>query len=127
MKSYTVLAAAILVCAIAAVVLCGANRNDINITFSETKDDITLSASFPDHDSERVQEYVKSQLQLKDLSDFKHLKTKQYSSPDQQMHFSIKSGTGHIKIVLDKVRSSSGSYRQLKKIGEGLNKLLTQG
>ena len=126
MKSYTVLAAAILVCVIAAAVLC-TNRNDINITFSETKDDITLSASFPDKDSERVQEYVKAQLQLKDLSDFKQLKTKQYNTPDQQMHFSIKSGSGHIKIVLDKVRSSSGSYRQLKKIGEGLNKLLTQG
>ncbi|MEO7992107.1 MAG: hypothetical protein ABI663_21320 [Chryseolinea sp.] len=128
MKKYTVLAAVLLVVccmAAAAMALRNINNHDINISFSETDDKLTLSASFPDEDSERVQDYIKTQLKMTDLSDFGNLEIKRYHTPDQKMHFSIKSRDGYIKIVLDKTNNTSASYNQLKKTREGLNTLLT--
>jgi hypothetical protein len=127
MKNYTVLAASFLVtCVIAAVVFLEFNKDDIAISFSETRDQVTLSVSFPDEDSKRVQDYVKAQLKMTDLSDLKNLEVKQYHTPDQQMRFSIKSRDGYIKIALDKIKNPPAAYSRLKKIGNGLNTLLTQ-
>jgi hypothetical protein len=122
---YLIIACSV-ICLIAVGVLVSRimHDNDIKISVSENKHELTLSASFPDQDSKRVHDYIKSELKMVDLSDMRAVEIKRYETPDYKMHFSIKSRNGYIKIVLDKDENTSAAYYRLKKASEGLEDLL---
>jgi hypothetical protein len=98
--------------------------HDITISVSETKHKLNLSASFPDRDSKKVHDYIKSQLNMSDLTDMQSVEIKHYETPDYKMRFYIKSRNGSIRIVFDKDENTLAAYRKLKKTGEGLKKVL---
>ena len=99
-------------------------RNDISISVSETKHEFKLSASFPDKDSKEVHDYLKSRLNMTDLSDMSAVEIENYETPDYKMRFYIRSRNGSIKIILDKDENTLAAYHKLKKTSEGLKKLL---
>jgi hypothetical protein len=115
------------ICLIAAIVFINARmfRNDIKIGVSEDNDELTLSATFPDSDSEMVQDYIKSELRMTDLSDLHAVEIKHYETPNRKMRFYIKSKDGYIKIVLKRDENSSAAYYKLKRTSKGLEEVLT--
>ena len=119
--SYSLLSAAVLLLAAG----CGTD-NDINISISETDDELVVAARYPEKESKRVHQYVKTKLRMTDISDFNHLEIKEYQPPHQRMNFHIKSRDGYLKIVLDKKENTMRSYERLKDAGKGLQKLLAQ-
>ena len=102
---------------------CGKD-NDISLSMSETKEKLVISASYPARESARVHDYIKSKLNMTDITDFRHLEVEKYRTPDKKMNFHIKSRDGYLKIELDKRDNTSRSYKALKKIGEGLGGVL---
>lgn len=104
------------------VIGCGTD-NDIAIGIFETKDELVLSASYPENESKRVHEYVRSKLRMTDISDLRYLEIKEYQTPDQKMIFYIKSRDGYLKIMLDRSKNTYQSYKTLKKTGQELGKL----
>lgn len=107
------------------VIGCGTN-NDVDIRISETKDELVVSASYPEKESKRVQDYVRSKLKMTDISDLRYLEIKKYQAPGQNMNFHIRSRDGYLKIVLDRSKNTYQSYKALKETGQGLGKLLAQ-
>ena len=82
-----------------------ANKNrseDISIGTSETTQELTLFADFPDRKSEAVQDFLVKNLNLTDLTDLRHLEIKHYQTPDRSMRFYIKSTEGSLRISLNK-------------------------
>ena len=126
-QSLVIVFSAIIVIAAAAVFLNSRTDNDITISFSETEDELQLSASFPDKYSKEVHDYVRSHLKMNDLSDLRYLEVKHYQTPDHKMRFNIKARNGYIKIVLDKMENSETAYRKLRDTCEGLKKVLGEG
>lgn len=104
------------------VIGCGTN-NDVDIRISETKDELVISASYPEKESKRVHEYVKSKLKMTDISDLRYLEIEEYQTPDQNMSFHIRSRDGYLKIVLDRSKNTDQSYKVMKETGQELGKL----
>ena len=106
------------------VVGCGTD-NDIDISISETEEELVVSANYPDNKSSAVHRYVKSKLRMTDISNFRYLEVKNYQTPDHKMNFQIKSRDGYLKIVLDKTANSHRSYELVKDMGKGLQHLFS--
>jgi acetone carboxylase gamma subunit len=125
MKNNIYLAVGLSVVVVIAVVLFLRKEfsDDIDISFAETEEAVTLSATFPDEDSKMVHDYVKKQLKMSDLTDFKYLEVKNYQTPDATMRFHVNAHAGYIKIVLEKKENSKAGYRKLKETAEGVKKL----
>lgn len=95
-----------------------------NITISETNEEVKLEATFPDSESQRVHDYVKSKLGMTDLADMKYLEVKHYQTPDQKMRFHIKSGIGFVTITMAKDENSRSAHRKLRETSEGIEDVL---
>ena len=80
---------------------------------------------FPRDQTRAVQDYLRSQFNLSDLSDLNAVVIKKYQTPDDLMTISLKSRPGYIKIVLDKHGNSKEAYRKLKNASEGIKAVLT--
>jgi hypothetical protein len=104
---------------------CGTD-NDIDLSISETEEELVVSASYPARDSERVHDYIKSKLNMTEITDLRDLDGKDYQSPDTKMNFHIKSRDGYLKIVLDRRENTSRSYKVLKETAEGLQVLFKE-
>ena len=100
--------------------------DDVNISISDNKNELGISASFPKTKSEEIHSYLRNQLNLSDLSDLKHLEIKKYQTPDGLMHFYIKSRDGYVKMLLNKNVNSSDAYLKMRKTGEGLKEVLAR-
>jgi hypothetical protein len=127
MKDRVVGAIFLVVIAVAAIVFFKSNLfgKNINITISDSRNELSLVASFPIKYSEEVQGYIKSELNMTDLPDLKFVEVKRYQTPDHEMRFHIKSRDGYLKIVLDKRDNDHESVYKLKEIGKGVEEILT--
>ena len=123
-NKYLLAAIGLMVVVAMVVVINRSMSNDIHISISETRDELSVSASFPDDQSERVQQYVKKQLTMTDLSDLRYVDVKHYETPDSRMRFNIKSRPGFIKIVMNSKDNTSYGYRKLKETAEELKRAL---
>lgn len=101
-------------------------RNNINISLSETDEQLTFSASFPVEDTRSVHDYVKSKLKMTDLTDLRHLEIKKYETPDQKMRFHLLASAGRIKIILDRRENGPEAYRKIKIISEGVKRVVVE-
>src|SRR5688500_10569994 len=92
-----------------------ANKNrseDISIGTSETTQELTLFADFPDRKSEAVQDFLVKNLNLTDLTDLRQLEIKHYQTPDRSMRFYIKSTEGSLRISLNKNENDLHALKQ---------------
>jgi hypothetical protein len=101
------------------------NDADINISVTEDEDELEIMAKFPRDQTRVVHDYLRSQLNLSDLSDLNAVVIKKYQTPDDLMTISLKSKPGYLKIVFDKHRNSREAYRKLKNASEGIKSVLT--
>jgi hypothetical protein len=111
----------------AAVILVSMRGNsNIEIEVSETGSEWSLAASFPAKYAADVHDYIKSELRMTDLTDFRHLEIKRYETPDHKMRFHIKARTGSLEIVMNRKENSPAAWQRLKKASEGLKSILTR-
>jgi hypothetical protein len=101
------------------------NDGDIHISVSEDEDQLEVMARFPRDQTKAVQDFLRSQLNLSDLSDLNAVVIKKYQTPDDKMTISLKSRPGYFKIVLDKHGNSKEAYQKLKNASEGIKAVLT--
>jgi hypothetical protein len=98
---------------------------DTRIDISDNKNELTILSSFPKTNSKKVNDYLRSKLNLTDLSDLNYLEIMIYQTPDKLMTFHIKSRADYLKILLDKNKNSFEAYKKMKEMGEGLKEVLT--
>jgi hypothetical protein len=99
-------------------------REGTNITVSENKNTISVSAEFPDEKSKQVQADIRSQLNLSDLPDLSYVEIQQYQTPDRLMRFYIKSRPGYLEFRMDKSENNTDAYAKMKNSGEVIKKAL---
>jgi hypothetical protein len=101
------------------------NDGDINISVTEDEDALEITARFPRDQTRAVHDYLRSQINLSDLSDLNAVVIKKYQTPDDKMTISLRSRPGYIRIVLDKHGNSREAYRKLKDASEGIKAVLS--
>ena len=94
------------------------------VQISDTGDKLRISAEFPGSKSGFVHDYLKTKLNLSDLTDLNYLEIKHYDTPDRLMRFYIKSRADYVKISLNKNENTRDAYHKLKEAGEDLAKAL---
>ena len=124
-KSGWLLIALFFFCGVAGVALFKKNKNT-NISVSETKDEITVMAQFPDGKSKRVQDQLRTQLNLTDLPDLTHVEVKRYQTPDRHMRFYIKSKPGYVKLRMDKDENNIDAQAKMKQTGKIIGEALAE-
>lgn len=100
-------------------------RTGTQISLSDTRNELKLEAKFPREKSERVQNYVRGRLQLKNAVDLQHFEAKRYITPDGSMDIHLKSRDGYLHIAMRKDRNGPDAIEKIKLTAEGLNKVLT--
>lgn len=100
--------------------------HNINITVAEDEDELCIIAQFPEAKSKALHDYLRTQIDLSDLSDLNNVVIKKYHTPDDKMTVFLKSKPGYIKIILDKERNSREAYLRLKKASEGIKHVFTR-
>jgi hypothetical protein len=100
--------------------------NSTSIRISESKNEFSISADFPETKSRFVHDYLAKKLNLSDLSDLSCVEIRHYQTPDKLMNFYINSRAAYVKIVLNKGENSRYGYNKMKETGEGLKKMLEQ-
>ena len=126
-KLYFLIALSILATLIAVPFLKHAlGGRNTNISISENKNEVNISAEFPKEKSKAVQDYLRKKLNLADLPDLNHLEIKHYSTPDKLMNFYIKSRPGYVKLSLDKGDNDLNAYKKMKETGEEIKKVLAE-
>ena len=100
------------------------SMGDIEISVSEDDDELEITAQFPKEKTKALQDYLRSQINLSDLTDLNAVVIKKYQTPDDEMTIYLKSKPGFIKIILDKHKNSREAYLKLKNASEGIKQVL---
>lgn len=106
--------------------IIGRNDDNTRISVSNNKNEIRLEADFPKEKTVRVHQYLRNQLQLRDVDDLRHLEVKKYITSDGSMNFHIKSREGYLKILLRKDRNSTDAFHKIQTTANGLKEVLTR-
>jgi len=101
------------------------SKRDINISVSEDDDELEITAQFPKEKTKALHDYLRSQINLSDLSNLNEVVIKKYHTPDNEMTIYLKSRPGYIKIVLDKHMNGKEAYQKLKIVSEGIKQVFT--
>lgn len=101
------------------------NGDNIRISVSESGDRYKLSADYPKNKTRRVQQYLDDCLQPSGMS-FVNARLDGELSPGNGMHFYIDNAPGSLSLRFDRRKNSAAAYRKIKKMGEGLNTILTK-
>lgn len=101
-------------------------NHNISISVSEERDTYEFSAHYDRADTRRVQTYIndciKPNQMAKSENDYVDAST---SLPDNT-RFYIKESPGRLKIRLNKTQNSTASYFRIKKMCEGVKRLLSE-
>ena len=100
--------------------------HNINITVSEDEYEFSIIARFPEEKSKALHDYLRTQIDLSDLSNLNDVVIKKYQTPDDQMTVYLKSKPGYFKIIMNKQRNSREAYRKLKNASEGIKHVFTK-
>lgn len=98
---------------------------DIEIKVSEDDDELEITAQFPKEKTKALHDYLRSQINLSDLTNLNEVVIKQYQTPDDEMTIYLKSKPGFLKIILDKHKNSREAYLKLKNASEGIKQVMT--
>lgn len=99
-------------------------KHDTRLEVSENDESITVTASFPSQKSASVYNYLRSQLDVSDLSNFKWLEIKKYKTPDMSMSVYIKTRSKLLMIRMNKDENNAVACNKLKGFADGLKHVL---
>jgi len=113
-------------CIIAAVVWVKAmtRRADVEISFTETNKEVTLTVTYPDGESSAVHEYVREEFKGIDLQDLSNASIDHHRTSREPIQFRLTSCNGSLNIIMKKKDNTAASCRRLKSMGDDINKLL---
>jgi len=100
------------------------SMGDIEISVSEDDHELEITAQFPKEKTKALHDYLRSQINLSDLTDLNAVVIKKYQTPDDEMTIYLKSKPGFIKIILDKHKNSREAYLKLKNASEGIKQVI---
>ncbi|WP_259015318.1 hypothetical protein [Emticicia fluvialis] len=100
------------------------NKGDISISHSETHDLYKFTARYPERFTKEVQQYLDEELENESDFSFENARLDADMVLDNKMAFYIRMYPGSLKIEMDKTKNSYKNYARMKKMGEGLGKIL---
>lgn len=99
------------------------NGDNIKVAVKETEEEYRFDASFNNDKSEAVNQYMDDYL---DQKIFKNTQTNAVMRLNDGTQIYVKTDDGEVKIRLNKEDNSRESYERIKKMGEGINRILTK-
>jgi hypothetical protein len=90
----------------------------------ETKNELIITADYPNNMSEKVQDKLQAYLKMHDVNNLDNVEITNYLSPDQHLKFNINTNDGHVKIWLDKRENNANAYARMKETGTLLKQVL---
>ncbi|MVM31467.1 hypothetical protein GO755_15585 [Spirosoma sp. HMF4905] len=106
---------------IALLACCDGDDRKISVTDSD--DTYEFFAKFDKHETERVQNFINTQVAPSSFSgDHVDVTT----TLDDHTKFKLEESPGKVRIELDKGDNSDASYRRIKSMCEGIKKILTK-
>lgn len=99
------------------------NGDNIKVSVNETKEEYRFEASFNKEKSDAVSEYMDEYLDQK-IFENAQVDAAMRLSDGTQIY--AKTDEGEVKIRLDKQLNSRESYEKIKKMGEGIKRILTK-
>ncbi|GAB2629567.1 hypothetical protein GCM10027035_24700 [Emticicia sediminis] len=99
------------------------NGDNIKVAVSETKEEYRFEASFNEDKSEAVAQYMDEYL---DQKIFENAQVNAAMRLNDGTQIYAKTDDGEVKIRLNKQDNSRESYEKIKKMGEGIKRILTK-
>lgn len=99
--------------------------HNTNVSYHEDEEEFVMDAHYPRKQSRSVDAYLDRTIGRNSRSSFKDSRVDGTISWDDRGVFYIKKYPGRLKIKIDKESTSPGTYRDLKKICQGLKNVLT--
>ncbi|GGD41570.1 hypothetical protein GCM10011514_01990 [Emticicia aquatilis] len=99
------------------------NGDNIKVSVNETKEEYRFEASFNKDKSDAVSEYMDDYL---DQKIFENAQVDAAMRLNDGTQIYVKTDDGEVKIRLDKQLNSRESYEKIKKMGEGIKRILTK-
>ncbi len=99
------------------------NGDNIKVSVSETKEEYRFEARFNKNKSDAVSEYMDDYL---DQKIFENAQIDAAMRLNDGTQIYAKTEEGEVKIRLDKQLNSRESYEKIKKMGEGIKRILTK-
>lgn len=99
------------------------NGDNIKVSVSETKEEYRFEARFNKNKSDAVSEYMDDYL---DQKIFENAQIDAAMRLNDGTQIYAKTDEGEVKIRLDKQLNSRESYEKIKKMGEGIKRILTK-
>ena len=99
------------------------NGDNIKVSVSETKEEYRFEAHFSKDKSDAVSEYMDDYLDQK-IFENTQIDAEMMLNDGTQIY--AKTDDGEVKIRLDKQLNSRESYEKIKKMGEGIKRVLTK-
>jgi len=100
------------------------NTGNVSISHSESHNLYKFTAKYPERLTKEVQRYLDDELENDTDFSFENARMDADIVLDNRMAFYIKMYPGSLKIELDKTKNTYENYARMKKMGEGLGKVL---
>lgn len=100
------------------------NDRDVSVSQTESHNLYKFTAKYPERLTKEVQQYLDDELENESDFSFENARIDGDIVLDNRMAFYIKLYPGSLKIELDKTKNSYENYARMKKMGEGLGKVL---
>lgn len=102
------------------------NNHDIKITQSDNDKVYEFSADFPASQTTKVRNYLDEKLEAGGDFKFQKAEIDANITLNNDMTFYVKSEKGKLRIEFDREENSHDNYIKIKKVCNGLKKILTQ-
>ncbi|MDR3697969.1 hypothetical protein [Mucilaginibacter sp.] len=99
-------------------------NHNISITVSEEKDSYEFLANYDRSNTGRIEAYINTEISPDRLGNSENDFVDATTSLPDHTRFYIKESPGRLKIRLDKTQNSTASYLRIKKMCEGVKRLL---
>jgi len=112
--------------ALVCIMFFACRRHDINISYNDGDRYYSMNAYFSENKSKQVEYYLDQKIgEASDMS-FTNMHSDAMLTLNDQTKFYLKKDPGHILIKLDKDENSYSAYHRVKKMCEGMKKILTR-
>ena len=108
------------------LISCRGPGGDTSIRIDDSKNVYQLTAYFPQEKAASVKRYINSWLSEGDLFTPNNDHVDVTAELKDHTRFHLKSGSGKIRIEFRKSENSDDSYERIKKMCEGIKKVLTE-
>jgi hypothetical protein len=112
--------------ALVCIMFFSCRRHDINITYNDSDRYYSMNAYFSESKTRQLEYYMAQKIGNANNFSFVNMESDAMLTLDDQTKFYLKKASGHILIKLDKDENSYAAYHRVKKMCEGMKKILTR-